>query len=152
MAWTDSRIFVAMCTEVLKRTTAFDLDTDASLVALYNNTPTPDYTATLANSAYNVGAWATANEQSATGWAAGGVALVTPTVTNPTTATVMFDAVDTASAAGTTLANVYGCLVYDNTIAQKYGICYNYFGGVNSVTNGVLTVVWNANGLFRLTL
>lgn len=152
MAWTDSRIFVAMTTEVCKRTTAFDLDTDAFLVALYNNTGTPDYTVSLANSAYNVGQWVTANEVSATGWAAGGVSLGTPTITNPTTATVMWDAVDTASAAGTTLSNVYGCLVYDNTLGGKYGVTYNYFGGANSVTSGVLTVVWNANGLFRFTL
>lgn len=152
MAWTDSRIFVAMTTEELKRSTAFDLDNDGFNVALYNNTPTPDYTAALASTAYNVGAWTTANEQSTTGWAAGGVALAGITLTNPTTSTVMWDAADTASAAGTTLANVYGCLVYDNTLAQKYGVCYNYFGGANSVTNGVLTVVWNANGLFRFTL
>jgi hypothetical protein len=152
MAWTDSRIFVAMTTEAMKRTTAFDLDTDAFLVALFNNTPVPDYTAALASTAYNTGAWVTANEQSAAGWAAGGVALGSPTVTNPTTSTVMWDGADTASAAGTTLANVYGCLVYDNTLAGKYGVTYNYFGGANSVTNGVLTVVWNANGLFRFTL
>ena len=152
MAWTDSRMFSAFVTEALKNTVAYDLDTDAFLCALFNNTPTPDQTVALASTAYNTGAWAVANEQSATGWAAGGVALGTPTVTNPTGSTVMWDAADTASAAGTTLANVYGCLCYDNTIAQKYGICYNYFGGINSVTNGVLTVVWNANGIFRLTL
>jgi hypothetical protein len=152
MAWTDSRIFVAMTTEALKRTTAFDLDSDAFLVALYNNSPTPDYTAALASTAYNAGQWTIANEQSGAGWAAGGVALGSPVISNPTTATVMWDAADTASAAGTTLNNVYGALVYDNTLAQKYGVTYNYFGGLNSVTSGVLTVVWNVNGLFRFTL
>lgn len=152
MAWTDSRIFVAFTTEALKNTTAYDLDTDTFNVALYNNTITPDYTVSQANSVYNVGQWVTAQEQSTTGWAAGGVALGTPTVTNPTTSTVMWDAVDTASAAGTTLNNVYGCLCYDQTLATKYGITYNYFGGINSVTSGVLTVVWNASGIFRLTL
>lgn len=152
MAWADSKMFVAFPTEALKNTAAFDLDGDTFNVALYNNSITPSQTVSAANSVYNVDQWAVANEQSAAGWAAGGVALTTPAVSNPTTTTVMFDAVDTASAAGTTLANVYGCLVYDQTLATKYGLCYNYFGGVNSVTSGVLTVVWNANGIFRLTL
>ncbi len=152
MAWANSKIFTAFVTEALKNTTAYDLDGDTLNVALYDNSITPDQTVSQANTVYNVDQRASGNEQSAAGWAAGGVALTTPTVTNPTTTTVMFDAADTASAAGTTLHNVYGCLVYDQTLATKYGVCFNYFGGLNSVTAGVLTVVWNASGIFRLTL
>ena len=50
-----------------------------------------------------------------------------------------------------TRANVYGCLVYDSTVSS-YGLCYLYFGGVNSVTDGTFTVVFNASGIFTLTL
>ncbi len=32
------------------------------------------------------------------------------------------------------------------------GVCYNYFGGAQSVTAGTFTIVWNANGIFRITL
>ena len=42
-----------------------------------------------------------------------------------------FDAANTVSTGtSATLANVYGCLVYDDTTAD-HGICYNYFGGTN---------------------
>jgi hypothetical protein len=30
-------------------------------------------------------------------------------------------------------------------------VCYNYFGGVNSVTDGTFTIVWNASGIFTIT-
>ena len=68
------------------------------------------------------------------------------------TTTITCDAADTASGSACTLANVHGALVYDNTTATKGGFCYNYFGGPNSVVNGTFTVVWNANGIFRITL
>jgi hypothetical protein len=67
-----------------------------------------------------------------------------------------FDANDTASADSTTdLTNVYGCLIYDDTLAAPVadqGVCFNYFGGANSVVSGTFTVVWNASGIFALTL
>jgi hypothetical protein len=53
--------------------------------------------------------------------------------------------------ATTTLASVYGTLVYDDTITTPVadpGLSYNYFGGTNSVTSGTFTVVWNASGIF----
>jgi hypothetical protein len=66
-----------------------------------------------------------------------------------------FDAADEVSdGTSATLANVYGCLVYDNTIAApvaNQGVCYLYFGGINSVTDGTLTVSFNASGIFTIT-
>ena len=38
------------------------------------------------------------------------------------------------------------------TPVADQGICYNYFGGANSVTLGTFTIVWNASGIFALTL
>ena len=61
-------------------------------------------------------------------------------------------AYSTASGSTADIANAYGALVYDNTIAGDPGICFNYFGGANSVTNGTFTVVWHANGIFRITV
>lgn len=155
MAWSASKIFSQFLLGALDRTTAFDIDTDVPKVALYNNTPTPDNTVTLANTAYNVGQWATAQEQFQAGqWPQGGVALSGHDVTTATT-TVTYDATDTASGAACTLANVFGCLVYDDTITTPTadaGICYNYFGGTNSVTNGTFTVVWNASGIMSFSV
>lgn len=158
MAFTASAIFRQTIADTLAGTAVFDLNapSDTYKVALYNNTGTPDKDATAANSAYNAGQWVTANEVSqAVTWPAGGVALASMTITTPATGVIMFDAADTASGAAATLSNVYGSLVYNDTkttpVADQ-GVCFNYFGGANSVTSGVLTVVWNANGLFRITV
>jgi hypothetical protein len=66
-----------------------------------------------------------------------------------------FDAADTVSTGSSaTLANVYGCLVYDDTITTPVadqGVCYNYFGGANSVTDGTFTIAWSASGIFAIT-
>jgi len=34
----------------------------------------------------------------------------------------------------------------------KQGVCYNYFGGAQSVTAGTFTIVWNVNGVCRFTV
>jgi hypothetical protein len=140
-------------------TAAFDLSgasVDTFKVALYNNTITPDNDVTAANSAYNVGQWATAQETFEAGqWAQGGVALTTPVIDVGTADVVFWDAVDTASGTAADITNATGCLVYDDTLAAPVadqGVCYNYFGGPNSVVNGTFTVVWNVLGIWRATL
>jgi hypothetical protein len=155
MAWSASKIFRPFLADVLGNVAAFDLDADSLKVALYNNSITPDANVTSANSAYNAGQWALANEVSqAIQWPAGGVALTGQVLNSATSDVVFLDANDTASGAAATLSNVFGCLVYDDTLAAPVadqGICYNYFGGTNSVVNGTLTVVWNVNGILRYT-
>jgi hypothetical protein len=46
-------------------------------------------------------------------------------------------------------------LVYDATITAgtvaKQGLCFNYFGGTQSVTGGTFTIVWDATGVFKFT-
>jgi hypothetical protein len=157
MAWSASAIFRPFLADVLDNTAAFDLGADTIKVALYDNDITPDNDVTSANSAYNAGQWtASGNEVTESGqWAAGGVALGSQTVNSGTADVVFFDAIDTPSGSAADLANVYGCLVYDDTLASPVadqGICYNYFGGANSVVNGTFTVVWSANGILRFTL
>jgi hypothetical protein len=156
MGWTNSKMFRATVADVFDNTTALDLGTDVPKVALYNTTPTPDQNVVSASTAYNVGQWATAQEVFQAGqWAQGGVALGTTVLNSGTNGIVFYDAADTASGSAATLAAVFGCLVYDDTLTTPVadqGICYNYFGGTNSVTNGTFTVVWNANGIWRATL
>lgn len=158
MAFTASAISRQMVADTFAGTAVFDLNapTDVYKVALFNNTGTPDKDATAALYAYNAGQWVTANEVSqAVQWPAGGVAAASLTITTPASGVIMFDMADTASGSAATLANVYGSLTYDDTkttpVADQ-GVCHNYFGGVNSVTNGTMTVVWNANGLWRITV
>lgn len=157
MAWSASKIFTATITDLMNNTTAIDLNTDASIkVALYDNDITPDQTVTSANTAYNVGQWVTTGNEVSDGaeWAVGGVALTSVTSVFSTNV-YTFDAANTASGSSATLAAVFGCLVYDDTITTPVadqGLCYNYFGGTNSVTDGTFTVIWNASGIFALTL
>lgn len=158
MAWSASAIFRPFIADMAANTAALDLDgTDTIKVALYDNDITPDNDVAAANSAYNAGQWtASGNEVSEAGqWASGGVALTSPVVNSGTADVVFFDASDTASGSAADLANVYGCLVYDDTLTTPVadqGICYNYFAGSNSVVNGTFTVQWHSNGIWRITL
>ena len=156
MAWSNSKIFVATLEDQLENTTAVDLNSDTFKAALYNNSITPDQTVASANTAYNAGQWAIANEVSdGTNWDAGGEPL-TAVSSSFTSNVYTFDAADTPqSGASTTLANVHGCLVYDDTIATPVadqGLCFNYFGGAQSVTAGNFTIVWHTSGILAYTL
>jgi len=158
MAWTASAIFRQYIADILDNTTAMDIVTDANVkAALYDNDITPDRDVAAASSAYNTGVWAIAgNEVSdAAEWAAGGVNIASRAISTPSTGVVMFDGADTASGASATLLTVFGCLVYDDTITTPVadqGVSYHYFGGTQSVTDGTFTIVWHANGLFRITV
>lgn len=150
MAWTNSKVFGVFLEDSLARTAAFDLNSDSFKVALYNATPTPDNTVTAANSAYNAGQWVTANEVYHAGqWAQAGVALSSVTWTR-SSAVSTWDAADLSSGSAATLSNVYGCLIYDDTLTTPVadqGVCFNYFGGAATVTSGTFTIVWSASGI-----
>lgn len=159
MAWSASAIFREFVTDSFANAVAYDLSgasVDTFKNALYNNTTTPDKDSALIG--YNEAAsqWVVANEvidtTTGTDWPTAGVALTSPALTNPSTGVVMWDAADTVSGATADIANAFGCLVYDDTIAGKPGICYLYFGGANSVTNGTFSVIYSANGLMRITV
>jgi len=159
MAWANSRIFRQFLADALSNTAAFDLSItpDTFKVALYDNDITPDNDVSAANSAYNAGQWASASNEvsEVTEWPSGGVALTTPAIDVSVADVVFWDAADTASGTTADLANVYGILVYDDTLTTPVadqGVCYNYLGGANSVVNGTFTVVYNANGIWRITL
>ena len=151
MAWSNSKIFMAFVEDSFENTAALDLDTDTIKVALFDNSITPSQTVATASTVYGAGVWASGGVFDATGWPAVGRNLAS--VTSSFSSNVYtFDAADTVSANNTTtLTNAYGALVYDDTIGDQ-GICFNYFGGANSVTSGTFTVVWNASGIFALTL
>lgn len=155
MAWSASKIFVSTIEDVLENTTAIDLNSDTFNVALFDNTITPDQTVVSANTAFGAGVWATGEVADAAEWPTGGQALGTVTFA-PTSNVLKFDAADEQSdGTSATLADVFGCLIYNvsvDTPVDSQGICYLYFGGTNSVTDGTFTVVFNASGIFTLTL
>lgn len=156
MAWSASKIFRQYLADSLNRTAPLDADGDSLKVALFNNAVTPDQNATAANTAYNAGTWVTANEVFQAGqWAQAGVVLAGRTVDVGTAGVVFLDGTDTASGSAATLTGFYGSELYDDTVTSPVadqGICFNYFGGTQSVTAGTATIVWHANGLMRYTL
>ncbi len=134
------------------------LDSDTVKVALFNNSVTPDQNAVVGSTGFNTGTWTTGNEVVDTlnsNWVTTGRALASKTFTAGT-ATSTFDAADLAGAGTLTITNAFGCLVYDDTITAgtvaDQGVCFNYFGGAQSVTAGTFTIIWHANGLARFTL
>jgi hypothetical protein len=154
MAWSNSKIFLAYLEDSLENTAALDANSDTFKVALYNNSITPDQTVATANTVYGSGVWtagSSPNIEDTTGWPFVGRNLVS-VASSFTSNVYTFDAQDTVSAnATTTLVNAYGCLVYDDTVGDQ-GVCFNYFGGANSVTAGTFTIAWHTSGIFALTL
>lgn len=169
MAWTASNISTAAMLSMLNGnantsgaqvpfytasgTTSFHGDTVN--VALYNNSVTSATasTDTLAHNVYLAagGQWVAANElATAGGYTVGGVA-VTPKTETFSSNVATFTSSGTPNWTSASFS-AYGCLVYDNTIAAaKYAYCWNYFGGIQTVTSGTFTINWNASGIFAVT-
>lgn len=156
MAWSNSKTFMAFYEDSFESTASFNIEADTHKAALYDNDITPDQTATSANTAYNAGQWvASGNEVSdGTNWDAAGEPLTGVTSTRSSNVWT-FDATNTPqSGASCTLANVYGCLVYNDTLASPVadqGVCFNYFGGANGVTGGTFTIIWHTSGIASVT-
>lgn len=156
MAWANSRVFVQWMIGPMLQSSGTGytgLDSDTVKAALFATGATPDNDAAVGSTGYLTGTWVTANEITddqvgGADWVSGGIALATKTFTSPAVGDVMFDAADTASGASATLTAAFGAFVYDDTITAgtvaDQGLCYNYFGGSQSVTNGTFTIVWNA--------
>lgn len=163
MAWSASAIFQqAMLNPitnggggvgaVTKPTTYTSLTADTVNVAVFNNTTAPDKTAAVGSTGFNTGTWVTANEVTGTNWASGGVSVGTTKTWTVDSGSSSLCYQVTAPTAGQTstatvsLAGFYGCLVYDSTITAgtvaKQGICFNYFGGTQTITAATFTILW----------
>ena len=161
MAFTTSNISAAgldqLCQGTFYATNAGTSYTaDSILCALYGNSGTPNKNDTLANNTYAAGQWITGTSGTnevwqAVQWAQGGIALGTKTHTFGS-GTSQIGAASVVGGSASTLAAVYGCLVYDNTLTNKYAYCWNYFGGTQSVTAGTFTVVWSGSGILQFTI
>ena len=169
MAWANSKIFQqAMLNPIAHGVTAITgfpttyagLTYDTVNCALFLTGATPDNTVTLANSLYTAGQWVVGNEAPTSGnYTQGGTALGTKTWALDTgSSSICFSAANPAWTSAT-ISSVYGCLVYDNTTTgtfAKQGLCYNYFGGTQSVTSGTFTVIWATVGattaVFNITI
>jgi subtilase family serine protease len=154
MAWSASAIFQQAMLHVIAYAGATTTSPasmsgtgllgDTVNVALYG-TLTPDKTATAANTQYGGGVWS-GTEITSTNWAAGGIATTSTTYAiDSGSSSIIFHSGSTAGGGVVTLTAFFGCMVYDNTLTSTYakqGLCYNYFGGTNTVTGGNFTILW----------
>lgn len=151
---TSSKVFVAFLENALGNAVAYNLNTggDTFKVALFNDSITaPDATVALANTAFGAGVWAANEVFDGAEWPTGGQALDSVDLTTASNV-LKWDAADEVSTGtSATLADVRGCLVYDDTLTD-YGICFLSFGGANSVTDGTFTVVFNTSGIATFTV
>lgn len=150
MAWVNSKTFARLVVDSLAGTAPFDLNSDQLRIALYNDSVTPANAAASADTAYGAGTWATASaEQSDAGqWDAGGLVIPSVTVAN-VGPTITVDGGNVESGSACTIA-AFGGLVYDDTLASPVadqGVCFVYFGGEETQTNGIFRVVWAAAGI-----
>ena len=170
MAWTNSRIFQqAMLNPIARGTVAVTgfpttyagLTYDVINAALFLTGATPDATAIVGSTGYNTGTWTSGNEAAVSGnYSAGGTALGTKTFTIDTGSSSFCFTAANPQWTSATIASVFGCLVYDNTITAgtvaKQGLCFNYFGGTQSVTSGTFTIIWATVGattaVFNITV
>lgn len=159
MAWVDSRIFqqamlnpiAGRCWTTAVPTSFVNLSSDTVNVSLFG-TLTPDKTAAVGSTGYNTGVWTTGSEiTSSSQWPAGGVTTTSKAFAIDTgSSSICFTAANTAGSGTVTLTAFFGCFVYDNTISggtvAKQGLCYNYFGGTNTITSGTFTILWATPG------
>lgn len=163
MAWSVSAVFqqaiINPIAHGVSATTGFPtgylsqgLLADTVNVALYNNTTAPDKTAVVANTGFNTSTWTTGNEVTdVTNWVSGGRSLLSKTwVLDSGSSSLCFNAANLAGGGNVTITNAFGCLVYDFTISggtvAKQGMCFNYFGGSQSVAAGTFTILWATPG------
>lgn len=158
MAFSDSKVFTAFIIDMLSNSAAYDLNNpnvDTFKVALYNNSVNPVNTVAASLARYGVGDWATNEVSSGSAWSAGGRTITNPAVAQSSPTTIVKWSGDSVASNGTvSLQNFAGCLVYDDTLTSPQdnpAICYNYFGGVNTVVNGTFTIVWSSTGIMTFT-
>lgn len=121
-----------------------DYGSDTIKVMMSTSTYTPNQTTHTIKSDVT-------NEVSGTGYTAGGVTLGSKAV-NISSLTVMWDAADaTWTTASFSAANA---VVYDDTVATpvKPLISYVDFGGTQTVSAADFTIIWNASGIWQVTV
>jgi hypothetical protein len=156
--WTESGLYAASLNQVLGApATTFNWDSTTNKFFLTNNSDTPNYAQALASAIY-----ATTNECSGTGWAAGGVAVsalaagagsIAPTLTisSPPPTVAIWGATN-VSVATTTLAAAYGGYFYTTTAAANYKIIGIYFGGSGyATTAGTFAITWAGGVIANIT-
>lgn len=117
-----------------------DLVGDTIKIALMDNNHAFD-------SADNVFGDVSANEISGTGYTAGGEELLSKAVTQG--ATTKWDAADVSW--NNAIISAYHAVIYDDTVAGDDLIASIDFGGIVSVNDGIIEIIWDSAGIITLS-
>ena len=148
MAVTVSGLYVLTVIDILDATQlAVDLSLTSNKVAMFTNTITPNFST---DTAYGVAPY-NANEVSGANYTAGGTVVVSPTLTESPTGSVMYDLADT-SWATSTITNARCALLYADALAGNNAICLVDFDADYSTSSGTFTIQWASTGMFALDL
>jgi len=119
---------------------AIDLDLDTHKLALYDNSLTPDFSATAPQ-------YSTTNEIVGTAYTAGGK-VVTGTALTVSSGILIWDG-DDVSWAASTLTGVRGGIIYADALTNNNLIIGIDFTTGYSTSDGALLVSWSAQGIGR---
>lgn len=141
-AFSSSGLYVTNIIDILDATQlAIDLSLTTHKWAMYTNTLTPNFST---DSAYSA-----TNEVSGTGYTAGGQTIVSPTVTESPTGSVMYDMADQVWAAPTSVT-ARGAILYADALAGNNLIVAMTFGSDFTSTAGTFTIQFASTGVFAL--
>lgn len=158
MAWSAGGIYAAVLNLNLAGATPAPWNLTTNKFFLTNNSDTPNYAQAAAAAIY-----ASANEVSGTGWAAGGVAVsalgagatsIAPalSVTGPGPSVTAWSASNVA-VSGTTLTSAFGGYFYWAAGGTQYKYIGIWFGGSGySTTAGTFAITWSGSGIAAITL
>lgn len=155
MAWSESGLYAATLGTILSQANAVNWTATTNKFYITNNSDTPNFHAALASCVY-----ASTNEVSGTGWAAGGIAVsalaagstsLAPAmaVTGPSPSAIAWTA-SNISVATTTLAGMFGGYFY-STAFSNYLILGLWFGGASySTTAGTFAINWSGGTIAQV--
>jgi len=147
MAVTASGLFYPTFAAALNNTLALDLNLETHKVALFDNTITPNFDT---DTVYGAGSYGTTPEVDGTGWAAGGVALVTTAISNSPTGTLMWDA-ENVSETSTDLTDARCALIYADAATDEAIVLVDFTSDYSTVA-GTFAITWDVLGIFTIDL
>lgn len=142
MAWSGSGWYADTLTLALgTNQLGIDLDLDTHKVALYNNSITPNYSASAPQ-------YSSTNEITGTGYTAGGK-VVTGTALTTSSGLSIWDG-DNVQWDSSTLTGVHGANVYADALTNNNLIIGIDFTTDYATADGSLLIAWHANGVGRI--
>jgi hypothetical protein len=171
MPWAESRIFREWIADSLAPAAGFTgrwdpggavpLENGDYMVALFDDSITPDETVARPGTAYRGGVW-TAGEvtdSADVNWPAGGQPLTNLAYASAGQAVVLAaDQVGGPGLGPVTLAGAVGDLLYFTDVSggapllADQGAAFHYFGGPQTVVGGFFTIAWSPLGVMLVTI